>query len=249
MTDETWQAAVRLRDEALGTEDAAEAASMLREAVAMAPHDVTTRAYLAQTLLMRLRDPASVVAALEDGPDHADLAYFRAAALHKLGRADEGWAEFASAAELFANRAPGSDVLVGIGQSRSMHALLLGDAVGGSLSLLERGVAEDPLFGMTWHFLGYFLFKAGELDAAARALEVCASIEPDRIDEIREDDDFGSFRDDPPFVRALEAEPLDDDGLAELRGRFAGLGGLGGAALGREIRERLLAPPSQASQS
>jgi tetratricopeptide (TPR) repeat protein len=246
MNEETLAKVTKLQEAALAADDPAEAVSLLRNAMALAPLDVPTRAYLAQ-FLMQLKDPAEAIAALEDAPYHSDVLYFRAAALEALGRAEEAWSEFAAAVEAYDNRPPGSNVLVGVGQIMSMHALMLADKAGGSLSLLERAVARDPLFAMAWHFFGYFLFMAKELDAAGRALEISVGLDPDRVEQIVEDEDFDSFREDPRLVRAIEAKPLGDAAQKKLRETYLNLDEqFTGAALGKEIRKRLLAPPKQA---
>jgi tetratricopeptide (TPR) repeat protein len=235
--DEAGELAAQARFHRVHMHDPAQAATLLRRAVELAPTDAALWYQLAQALHQDDDNAEALLAidrALALDPDSGAALFERGLIVVHTDPADAARA-FARAAELGTQplqaRTNQSTCLAMIGRREE------------ALQLLERLIADNPGFAEGWYSLGLALVKLGRHDASVTALDRAVALDPDHANAhyaracahalagraepaladvaraiaidpglraaIRDDADFTALADTLEFQRLVAGEPVD----------------------------------------
>ena len=195
-------------DELEANEDFEGAVAAFENALKMDPAHKRARYDAAQICVFNLADSQRALDLIAKTPMNAldsDFLYLLARALGELGRKEEAIAVYSRALQIFKDD---QDPLQSRSEIHCSWSLDLRDIgkKAEALPIATRAAGLDPMYPHAWECLGYFQYLAGDHETALQSLAIGVALDNSLADTLREDPDFGDFRQDPRFVKMLATE-------------------------------------------
>lgn len=205
LTAEQWR---EKGDELEASEDYEGAVEAFLNALKMDPSDKVARYDAAQVYVFNLSEPQKAIDLIARTPMNAmdsDFLYLRARALGDLGKKEEAISWYPRALQMIKPDDFPRNSRSEIHCSWALDLRDLGKKAE-ALPIAIRAAGLDPMYPHAWECLGYFQYLAGDVETALQSLAIGVALDNSLADTLREDPDFGDFREDPRFVRMLKTE-------------------------------------------